>query len=157
MALELILRRHDPAVPGQGVPLAQTFIRLLGYTDDVAVTELGDDAGVQKIEERVDNISKGSSDDADMQVNKEKTVTLLHVRTQDKTTPATRDATMSICKFQFPHLLELRVQIQIHEKARYESPCGPLRVKEGRVRGRLHYGTPRPSRRSTVQNPVERL
>ena len=42
MDLELILRRHDPASPGQGVPLADTLIRLLGYADDVAAAELGD-------------------------------------------------------------------------------------------------------------------
>ena len=35
LAPEAILRRHDPVTTGQGVSLAEIFIRLLGYADDV--------------------------------------------------------------------------------------------------------------------------
>ena len=42
LTLEVILRRHDPIKTGQGVPLVEILIRLLGYADDVAVTEEGD-------------------------------------------------------------------------------------------------------------------
>ena len=69
LALELILGRHDPKPAGQGVPLVDTLIRLLGYEDDLAVTEVGEEDGVCRIEKRVNDIVKGSSDDADMQVN----------------------------------------------------------------------------------------
>lgn len=79
LALELLLRRHDAPTTGSGVSLADTLIRQLGYADDAAVTEEGDDEGVTRVEGRVNKIAKGSSADADMDVNIEKTV-MLHVR-----------------------------------------------------------------------------
>ena len=103
MALELILRRHDPVKTGQGASLADILIRLLGYADDVAVLEMGDEVGIQRIESRVTEITEGSEKDADMQVNIEKTKAL-HVRTQDKTTPTSRAEAMAVCKFRCPHL-----------------------------------------------------
>ena len=67
------------AASGQGVPLAEILIRLLCYADDVAIAEYGDSNGIQRIEDRVNCISRGSKEDADMQVNIERTVAL-HVR-----------------------------------------------------------------------------
>lgn len=52
LALESILRKHDPLVPGQGVPLADILIRLLGYADDVAIAEYGGSDGIQRLESR---------------------------------------------------------------------------------------------------------
>ena len=104
LTLELILGRHDPNPAGQGVPLADnTLIRLLGYEDDLAVTKVGEEDGVCRIEKSVNDIAKGSSDDTDMQVNTEKTKSM-HVREQDKTSPTTHDETTWICKFHCPHL-----------------------------------------------------
>ena len=59
-------------VPGQGVPLVEILICLFGYADDVSIAEYGDDNGILRIEDRVNYISRGSSDDADMNVNIEK-------------------------------------------------------------------------------------
>ena len=73
LAPEAILRRHDPVTTGQGVSLAEIFIRLLGYADDVAVTGEGDVEGVSRVENRVNCIADGSEKDADMKVNAEKT------------------------------------------------------------------------------------
>ena len=119
MALELILRRLDPVEVGQSVSLADILIRLLGYADDVAVVESGDDEGIRKFENRVTKISKGSKKDVDMQVNIEKTKTL-HVRTQDKTSPNSRAETMAACKSQCPHLncgfqFATKQRMKIHE------------------------------------------
>ena len=103
LALEAILRRHDPIKTGQGVPLAEIFIRLLGYADDVAVTEEGDDEGVARVEDRVNCIADGSEEDADMKVNAEKTV-VMHVRAQDKTSVTTPEEAKAVCKYCCPHL-----------------------------------------------------
>ena len=73
---------------GQGVPLVDTMVRLLGYADDVSVTEEGDYDGVSRLEMRVNCTSKGSSDDADMKMNVEKTK-VLHVRAQEKVSKTT--------------------------------------------------------------------
>ena len=42
---------------GQGVPLAEILIHLLGYADDVTIAEYGDSNGIQRIEDRVNCIS----------------------------------------------------------------------------------------------------
>ena len=103
LALELLLRRHDAPSTGSGVPLADTLIRLLGYADDVAVAEEGDEEGIARIETRVNKIADGSKEDADMDVNIEKTI-MLHVREQERPPPTTREEALSVCKFECPHM-----------------------------------------------------
>ena len=39
------------------------------YADDIAALKLGDDESLIKLEERVNNISEGSRDELDMDVN----------------------------------------------------------------------------------------
>ena len=89
LALEAILRRHDPVSPGSGLSLADTLVRLLGYADDVAAVEEGDEEGIRRLEGRINGFSKGSAEDADMDINVEKTV-MMHVRTQDEVPPQPR-------------------------------------------------------------------
>ena len=47
LAFELILRLHDQ-VEGKGVPLADVIIHTLGYTDDAALIDFGDDEGITR-------------------------------------------------------------------------------------------------------------
>ena len=103
LVLELILRRHNVTSANKGVPLADIFAHLLGYADDVAVLEMGDSDGVLALENRVSDISEGSSDDADMMINVEKTKPL-HVRKQDPVSVTTPEEASRMCKFTCPHL-----------------------------------------------------
>ena len=52
LALEAILRRHDNK-PGKGVKLADQIIHTLGYADDAALVDEGDDEGVERASQRV--------------------------------------------------------------------------------------------------------
>ena len=148
LALEFILRSHDPAVHGQGVPLADALIRLLGYADDVAVPEEGDDEGIVRVEKRVNSIADGSDKDADMKVNVDKTV-VLHVRAQDETSPTSPDEAKAVCKFRCPHLncgfmFLTKHGMQVHAgrckwKDEFEVDCivghrGPIVARQYKIR-----------------------
>ena len=110
MALELIMRCHDTAGPNKGVKLTDTLIHVLGYADDAVILEDGTTEGQQQLETRVNSISKGSKEDADiMLLNADKTV-VMHVRAQDEVSPTTQEEDQEVCKFTCPHLnSELRV------------------------------------------------
>ena len=101
MALELILRRHDAANPNTGIPIADILIHQLGYADDLAAADVGSPSGIQRLTDRVGSISQGSRKDADMIINKEKTV---HVRDQDETSSTTAEEAKDVCRFTCPHL-----------------------------------------------------
>ena len=103
MALELIMRTHDAENPQKGVNLADTIIHILGYADDAVILEDGTPNGVQQITERVNSISQGSKQDADMLLNTDKTV-VMHVRAQEEVPPATQAEAREVCKFTCPHL-----------------------------------------------------
>ena len=103
MALELIMRTHDAENPQKGVNLADTIIHILGYADDAVILEDGTPSGVQQITERVNSISQGSKQDADILLNTDKTVAM-HVRAQEEVPPATQDEAREVCKFTCPHL-----------------------------------------------------
>ena len=68
IALELLLRRHD-AEKNKGVPLGATLIHTLGYADDIALIESGDFIGLERLSRRLSSLSKGSRDDADMDIS----------------------------------------------------------------------------------------
>ena len=55
LALERILRIHD-ARPDKDVTLGQTLIHTLGYADDAALLEYGDEAGIARMSARVSAI-----------------------------------------------------------------------------------------------------
>ena len=78
LALELILRRHDN-FPDKGVPLAGVIIHTLGYADDAALLDFGDEEGIKRASLRVTSIAVGSTKDADMDISIAKTK-VLHVR-----------------------------------------------------------------------------
>ena len=61
--------------------------------------------GIQRLIDRVDSISRGSKDDSDMILSKEKTVAL-HVREQDEVSDTTPEEASNICKFICPHILD---------------------------------------------------
>ena len=103
MALELIMRCHDAARPDKGVSMADTIIHVLGYADDAVILEDGTQKGVQAITNRVNSISKGSKEDADMLLNADKTV-VMHVRSQEEISPMTNGEAREMCKFTCPHL-----------------------------------------------------
>ena len=69
----------------------------------MAVAEYGDPNGIQRLEDRVNRIARGSKEDADMKANIEKTVAL-HVRAQDQVSPTSPSEAKSICKYRCPHL-----------------------------------------------------
>ena len=103
LALELILRRHDKVSPDKGIPLAETMVHALGYADDVVVLEPGTDEGIQRLEDRVNAISHGSKEDADMSLSTDKTKTL-HITAQQAVSKTTKTEARDICKFVCPHL-----------------------------------------------------
>ena len=80
-----------------------TLVHLLGYADDVVALEEGSTEGIVRLEERVNDIAKGSKKDADMSVNIIKTKAL-HVTTQDPVSPTTPEEAANQCKFTCPHL-----------------------------------------------------
>ena len=69
LALESIMRCHDAAQPGKGISLADTMIHVLGYADDAVILEDGTPRGILQMNNRVNAISKGSKEDADMMLN----------------------------------------------------------------------------------------
>ena len=87
LALELILRRHDK-VADKGVTLAGVIFHTLGYADDAALLDLGDEAGIKRATKRVTKIAEVSLKDADMIMSIDKTKSL-HVREQEATSPTT--------------------------------------------------------------------
>lgn len=101
LALELILRIHDQ-IEDKGVPLADVIIHTLGYADDAALIDRGDDEGIARATERVTSIAAGSRADADMEISITKTKAL-HVREQSAVTPTTDDEAKKVCKFTCPH------------------------------------------------------
>ena len=101
LALELILRRHD-SFPGKGIPLADVMLHTLGYADDAALLDSGDDEGVERASRRVTSIAKGSTQDADMVISIAKTK-VVHVREQEPATPTTAEEAKKVCKFTCPH------------------------------------------------------
>ena len=70
MALELVLRRHDPTAQDKDAPLFDTMVHLLGYADDVVVLgNLESESAAANLETRITKISEVSKDDADMFIN----------------------------------------------------------------------------------------
>ena len=102
MALELILRRYD-SDSRRGVTLAESLVHTLGYADDAALTEFGDEEGIQRLTSRVTSIASGSRADADMEINVDKTKTL-HVCEQDTVSKTTNEEAEEVCAFTCPHL-----------------------------------------------------
>ena len=74
----------------------------LGYADDVALIEFGDDVGINRLSERVTAVKLGSKECADMDVNIVKTKSL-HVRQQESVSKTTQDEARAKCKFKCPH------------------------------------------------------
>ena len=103
LALELIMRCHDNTSPEKGIKLADTMIHILGYADDAVILEDDTTRGVQQITSRVNSISEGSKEDADMLLNTHKTE-VMHIRRQEEVSPMTEDEAKGVCKFTCPHL-----------------------------------------------------
>ena len=101
LTLELILRKFDARVD-KGVPLADVILHTLGYADDVALIEYGDDEGTNRLSERVTAIKTGSKILADMDVNISKTKNL-HVRKQEAVSKTTQAEARARCNFKCPH------------------------------------------------------
>ena len=102
LALELILRKFD-AHKDKGVSFMDIMLHTLGYADDVALMENGDEVGIDRLSVRITAISKGSKDEADMSISIPKTMTL-HVSEQEKVSKTTAIEAKKICKFKCPHL-----------------------------------------------------
>ena len=81
------------------------MLHTLGYADDVAIIEYGDEEGVFRLSEiiiMVTAIAEGSKECADMNVNIPKTKSL-HVRCQEEVSKTTGDEARARCKFKCPH------------------------------------------------------
>ena len=52
LALELILRRHDN-FPDKGIPLYGSILHTLGYADDAALLDFGNEEGIVRASARV--------------------------------------------------------------------------------------------------------
>ena len=102
LALDKILRDHDSR-RDKGVTLGQAIIHTLGYADDAALVDKGDDEGICTATERLNEVATGSENDADMKINKNKTK-VMHVRAQDPITETTSEEATQVCKFTCPHL-----------------------------------------------------
>ena len=98
IALEEILRRHDD-VAGKGVNFGGVRLHTLGYADDAALI----DGSVGTATNRVTCIAQGSEEDADMNINVEKTE-CMHVQRQQKIDHPTTDQARKVCKFQCKNL-----------------------------------------------------
>ena len=103
MALELIMRCHDAASANKRVKMADIMVHLLGYADDAVILEDGSPSGIQRVGERVNAISTGSKEDADMLLNTDKTE-VMNIRNQDEVTPLLKEEALDACKFICPHL-----------------------------------------------------
>ena len=101
LALELILRKYDSR-SDKGVSFAQVLLHTLGYADDVAIIEYGNETGVTRLSERVTAIAQGSKASADMDVNVSKTKSL-HVRRQEAVSKTSEEEARAKCKFKCPH------------------------------------------------------
>ena len=94
IVLEYILRLHDNT-QGKGVNLISTpptRVHTLGYTDDLSLTDTGDEAGTDRSTSRVSEISAGSREEADMKVKIVKTK-ILHVHSQDPVSDTSSEET----------------------------------------------------------------
>ena len=81
LAMEQIFRVHDNSPTGTRVG-NYLHVGVIGYADDVAIVSHRTD----KLTERLNNIDKGSRNDADMTINVSKTKNM-HVTKQEKLTP----------------------------------------------------------------------
>ena len=98
------MRCHDAVSPDKRVKMVSTLIRVLGYADDTVILEDGTTEGQQKLGIRVNSISKGSKEDADMLLNADNTV-VMHIRAQeDDVSPTTQEEGRGDCKFTCPYL-----------------------------------------------------
>lgn len=81
------------------------MLHTLGYADDVAIIETGDEKGVSHLSERVTAIAKGSKKRVDMDVTIVKTKSLHVVRQQEAeaVSKTTDGESRSKCKFVCPH------------------------------------------------------
>ena len=79
------------------------MLHTLGYADDLALLEEGDEIGIARLSDRVTTISVGSREKADMHISIPKTMTL-HVREQDAVSKTTQEEAKKLCKFKCPHL-----------------------------------------------------
>ena len=89
LVLESIMRKYDERLD-KGVTLGDTIVHTLGYADDSARVDLGDEAGVEVASDRVTKIEVGSKEDADMCLSIKKTKAI-HVRTQDAVSATTSE------------------------------------------------------------------
>ena len=101
LALELILRQYDSR-DDKGVSFADVILHTLGYADDVAIIESGNEEGVLRLSERVTAIAEGSKKSADMNVNITKTKTM-HVTKQEEVSRTSDEEAREKCKFTCPH------------------------------------------------------
>ena len=99
LALELLLKVHDTGT--KGVNFGSLRVHTLGYADDAALAS----HAIEKLTQRLSNISKGSRADANMYINKYKTKSM-DVTKQIKLTSPTIDVIKAIeatyeheCKF----------------------------------------------------------
>ena len=99
--MEQIFRSHDRS--GDGTTVGNYLhVGTLGYADDVAFLERGNQEGITRLSERVTSIKVGSEKDADMKISIPKTKSL-HVHKQDPVTPTTHEEAKATCKFKCPH------------------------------------------------------
>ena len=117
LALELILKRHDNS-PNKGINLAGRRIHTLGSADDAALL----DDGLHKATDRVTTIAAGSKDDADMEINIDKTE-VMQVCEQGRIPAATADEAKAVCKFPCPHLGCDRVFFNAHGMQCHAGKC----------------------------------
>lgn len=102
LALDLILHRYD-ARTDKGVTFGSLLVHTLDYTDDAALSDYGDKAGVKRASERVTEIVEDTKRDTDMTINKTKTK-VMYVRAQDPISATSNEETLKVCKFVCPHL-----------------------------------------------------
>ena len=105
IVLEYILRLHDNT-QGKGVNLISTpptRVHTLGYTDDLSLTDTGDETDTDRSTSRVSEISAGSREEADMKVKIVKTK-ILHVHSQEPVFDTSSEEASKVYNFVCPHL-----------------------------------------------------
>ena len=126
-----------PSFPSPNPQLGSndTIVHTLGYADDAALIESGEEAGVTRMSCRVTEISNGSREDADMQINVDKTK-VLHVRQQQKVSETTELEAKQVCKFECPHTgcnfkFNSKRGMQVHAgRCRWKDECELEKIVE---------------------------
>ena len=88
-----MLRRHDIS-PNKGVDFGGINLHTLGYADDAALI----DGSADTASERVSNIARGSKEEADMEINIDKTE-CMHVKRQQKVAVPEQEDAKKVCKY----------------------------------------------------------